>query len=188
MQDSPTNPTTIFQDLWEMWRYFSNRLSGPYRSLHKLEKMLLKLGAVDKRQEEVSALVEILKFPCCSHKGNKSYPAPRSYTCYPVMTFSCDYYHAPPLPPSPQVTRKLDRYQSMRRKLRTFFLPAFLRGESGWISQSSRRTKKKAFPAPVVEVQPEPKQCVLKVKDHRIDETSLMIILERRNAVTDVSD
>ena len=55
-QESPLNPTTVWEDIWELMQYFRRRLSGPYSSVKRLEKHLLMLGAVDMRKEQVSTL------------------------------------------------------------------------------------------------------------------------------------
>ena len=55
LQDSPTTTTTLWRDVFDIAQYYHRRLSGAYRPIRNLEKYLMKLGAVDKRKEEVRA-------------------------------------------------------------------------------------------------------------------------------------
>ena len=55
LQDSPTTTTTLWQDIFDITQYYHRRFSGAYRPIRNLEKYLMKLGAVDKRKEEVRA-------------------------------------------------------------------------------------------------------------------------------------
>ena len=79
-QDSPLNPTTVWEDIWDLLQYFRRRLSGPYSSVKRLEKHLLMLGAVDMRKEEVSSAGSALEArddsaqccctPCCCQESH----------------------------------------------------------------------------------------------------------------------
>ena len=79
-QDSPLNPTTVWEDVWDLLQYFRRRLSGPYSSVKRLEKHLLMLGAVDMRKEEVSSAGSALEArddsaqccctPCCCQESH----------------------------------------------------------------------------------------------------------------------
>ena len=96
--------------------------------------------------------------------------------------------HPPPPPLSLlQSERTIDRYHSFKRKVRNCFVPSSMLAKCGANAVSQKAMDVASAAAAAMQpMHQQPRERVLKIKDNRIDEGMLAIILDRRLAAAEV--